>query len=357
MGDIGQYDLEWNYPYNWYEGINKYVEVTFTDALRGGAGALIWWNGCPGTGIFVDLGKTKIARNKSHASFKLAQEMAQTAAGKQKLKEWYYSDDPYDIVATLMVSRKAQYQIWNPANTNKINAPCYDANATPNFKGIPTNQKGWYSMQSFSGLNWYEYCTNKTGNLNRNWAYYINNDAIDNIMYGKNYYADRVNAQGCFDVDISIMGWYLGYDTVQMLYSSNGTGFWELEILELRNFPSNVSNRDLSDFLKLENNGITWRTDNGVVKNIIDKTMDNLTLRDPLDIYNDIKSKKCILSYEWESNLEWTWNVTCKDNISNMYAKLSTTGLDLKGYWNQCSPDGKGFNGLPMINKDSVPYG
>lgn len=360
-GDVHSLNLDWNYPLNWFNGQHGHVEVGFTDSLRGFAGAIVWWNCVPGSGIFVNLGKTLVSRNKSNAVFLLAEELGSSDSGKQVLQQLFGFTDPYDIVVACMMKNPRVQRltsVWDSEKKQKIEVNmCNGADGSPNYYGIPTNGQGWASVLKIGGMDWFKYSSPTLTPSNRDWAYNIPNESIDYIMHGKTYIADRINAQGCFDEAISIMGWNLGYDTIQMVYSANGTGFWQVEIIELRNYPSEVSIRDYSQYLELKNGSVTWRTDNGVVKGIIDSTMSMLSLRDPFDKDNDDISIRCDLSFPWAPDLDWDWNATCKNNISNVYSQLSVGGLNTKASLNMCSPDGIGLAGNKVTDSNAAPYG
>jgi hypothetical protein len=368
-GYVGEFSSYWNYPKNWWLGTpdHGYIEVTYSDIMEIGSGALVWWNGAPGSGIFVNVGKCKKARNKADGAFQLAKEMSQTAKGKAQLKEWFFSDDPYDIIAGCIQSpcRQTGATVWDPVKGQKTTLNFCTGGGAP-FMGLPTRGDGWNTVNAFDSSDWNTWCQTTTGgDPNRPWAFNLPNKCIDKITTGSSYMADRIAAQGAFDEAMSCMGWWLGYDTIQLTQSANGNGFWQVETLELRNFPPEVKQRDYSTFLevKYDSKGdptIYWRLDNGWIKQYMDSVSQYISIRDPTDIMNDSKAEKCVFPVLWEDQktLGWTWNVTCQGTISNMFTKLSLNGAtDPPQVWNQCYPGGLGFGRQPMNSPNSPPFG
>jgi hypothetical protein len=363
-GSIGQYSSYWNYPRNWWLGEIPYMEVTWSNVIENGAtvSALVWWNGAPGSGIFLKLGKSIKARNKPAALFQLAQELASTQKGRDEMMTMFQSSNPYDVVAGFLIYpwRWVMTTVWDPVNMKKVQM-------RPDFKstalaGIPTRADGWNNIMAFNTDDWYRWCQkNAKPDSNRKWAFDIPDECIDDIIEGKTYMADRIAAQGIFDDAMNWLGWRLGYDNLILTQSSNGNGFWQVEIVELRGFPQEVVNRDYSTFVeKTGDNEMSWRFDNGWIENYINSLNQYLSLRDPIDVLNDKKAQKCLFSIPFESlqKLGRTWNAVCSNNISNMYANLSINGAtDNPPIWNQCSPDGVGFDRQPMKTPNSPPFG
>jgi hypothetical protein len=154
-----------------------------------------------------------------------------------------------------------------------------------------------------------------------------------------------------------------------MTISANGSGFWQYEILELRNYPPEVKQRDYSQFIHFsrDNNGaISYSYNPAFVKPYLAQISKFLSLRDPLDVTNDSKVIDCV-TLPWNSNLlpknfrerqwldedSWEYNITCDKGLSNMFDKTSIYG----GPDNQCAPNGIGFAGKPMLTSADAPYG
>jgi hypothetical protein len=363
--DPDVWSSEWNYPNNWWLGSksNSYIEVTYTDVLEYGS-SMIWWNAAPGSGIFLNVGNVKIARNKVDALYKLVKEMSQTSDGSDKLKEWYYSDDPYIIISNFFTTpcRQEGAYIWDPINKTKIKNNFCTGNQT-SFIGIPNSPGGWDDLRTFEANDWYTWCGKISSDPNKPWAYNLPNECIDNVITGKTYLADRINALGNFDEAIFAVGSWLNYDVIQMTHSSNGTGFYQIEMLELRGYDPAVKNRDYSSFLQYneQDKTVSWRLDNGVVEAYMNNIMKFLSQRDPTDVMNDSKATACVASIPWidsKNNPSWTWTPTCKDSQSEMLNKLSLNGANnmTPPAFNQCT-DGIGFGGNPMTDLNSPPFG
>ena len=255
-GHLGKFKSYWNYPKKWWLGSknNTYIEVTYSDIMEIGSGAMVWWNGMPGSGVFLNVGKCKRARNKADGAFQLAKEMALTDKGRTKLKEWFFSSDPYDIIAGLLTfpCRETGAWVWDPVNKKKVQLNFCSGAGNP-FMGLPTYANGWNNVLTIKGIDWYRWCGQKPANTNRPWAYGVPNECIDAITTGSKYPADRIAAQGPFDEAMTCMGLWLGYDTLQLTQSANGSGFWQIEMLELRGFPPEARERDYSTFLEVMN--------------------------------------------------------------------------------------------------------
>ena len=379
-GEMGKWSSYWNYPNKWWLGIpdNGYIEVIGSDepgmAL---SAAAIWLNGIVGTGIFYNVGKSKIARNKVDGTFLLAQEMAQTDAGKKALQDNYNTTDPYDVVALLLgsgdngvlfVQQKAPL-VWDPVN-NKTTECNWNKGAlgANNIVSIPSDRNGWNNSTIIDTLYWSSWCSEKTAN-SRKFAYGLPNKCIDDARFGNTYPADRIAAFGTFDEPITWMGTYLGYDSIQMLQSANGAGFWQVEIIHLKDLPNSVKNRDYSEYIANTTNGkkcsgdfgnVAWRTDVPFFESYMKKLYENFTLRDPTDVYNDFKATNCLVPNPWtiENHSKQPFNITCKNNLSDIYTNLSFFNYDIYGkYFNQCTPDGIGAEDQIMTNKDIPPYG
>lgn len=348
-GKTGDWKSSWDYPHNWWLGTpdNSYIEVSYSDVLEIGSGAMVWWNGMPGTGVFLNVGKCKRGRNKADGVFQLATEMASTIEGRDTLEKWFKTTDPYEIVANLFQFPCVQsnVKVWNPITMKKIGVPFCTTGGPP--ISIPRTGKGWFDVPHFSPEDWYTWCGKLPKDPKKKNAYYIPNECIDKIINGETYSADRIAVRQYFDEAMTAMGLWLKYDTIQLTQSSQGNGFWQVEMLELRGFPPEARERDYSQFLQIngpidpsKSPNISWREDNGFIEKYMSKIHSYLSMRDPLDIHNDAKAKVCIspVPYQNPSKLGFTWNVACKGNMSEMFSKLSLDGAQNKTppLLNQC---------------------
>ena len=426
-GAIEEFSSEWNYPKKWYQGgapDNGYIEVTAADEPGMPiSGAITWLDGWPGSGLFFNVGKSFRARNKCDGAFLLAQEMAKTPENKQKLINWYGSADPYDIISGLIgfkqgICRQSPVKVWDSVKNKKVEFNfCY-----PGAQGVngsyATYPNGMNDLNHFDGNNWFTWCNDQTivknpltkenqdaynkiieenpdiskyykkddkfniDNIyNNSRLFSINNKCIDGARFEKilnkdggidylnSYRAGRFAAQGGFDEAMTTMGVCLGYDSIQLIQSSNGNGFWQVEILDLKNLPEGVKDRDYSEYIRIgteeelkKGERVFWRTDNDFVKNWMKEAYSRYSLRDPFDVNNDKKAKKCITSVNWDpKKVKWDYNMTCSDHISDMFTYTSIFGANDNGFWNFCSPDGAGFGStkdkiVPMKDENTPPY-
>jgi hypothetical protein len=274
-GKTGEWKSNWSYPKNWWKGIsdNSYVEVTGADepgmAL---SAATIWLNGAFGSGVFYNVGKSKRGRNKVDGAFILAEEMATTIDGKKALMENYYTIDPYQIIALL-----TQYPVYQKSplvwfNDEKVECN-WNMGAGITMSAIPNNNNGWDSINTFDPVDWFSWSSARTPVENRS-SYGLPNKAIDEIRFGENYLADRISVQGPYDEAMCWMGVFLGYDSIQLSQSANGTGFWQHEIIHLRDLPTEVKYRDYSAYMTkytVDECNVVWRTDNNFFENYMKK--------------------------------------------------------------------------------------
>lgn len=378
-GDLG-IKFDWNYPTNWYLGVpdNGYMEVTAaSEPGMSNSPPLCWVDGWPGSGLFVAVGKSFRSTNKANALFGLIVEMSKSEDGLNKLKLWWNDTDPYKIFNNILHYNKVGNDpnisfgsingpiIWDPLNKKKTQPCNITWNNQTNPESIPSlfprkqtgiksiaRDKGFWSGPNVSATNYYEWCKeSKDKKLN-----YITNQCIDDIRFDNNYAADRLNNTTLFDEPIFCMAVYLGYDTVQMVRSSNGAGFWQYELMLLYGFPEEVKNRDYSSFIEIDlaqtNNdtscpiwnknayfplgGVKYKSD--FTSNYMKNIYQYFTLRNPFDVNNNDKSVAVEPGSVWTPKTP-EYNITVKNHISDMF-----TGMAIVGQHNdQC-------NGTPSNN-------
>lgn len=300
-------------------------------------------------------------RNKVDAVWLLAKEMS--IKHPEKLESVYSTTDPYDIVSILLVPNPDQQPplVYDSDYKNAVGCNWVGgANGAPG--GIPINNYGFNSSYFFDPSNWFTWCKEEPDDSSSHVKrlYNIPDKCIDNIRFNNDALAERIPAQGPWDEAMTWMGIYLGYDTLQESQSSNGNGFTQVEILELRNYPEAVKDRDYSEFLQRSkgdwgcegNWGVEWRKDTEFIKNFINKTYQYYSLRDPLDINNDSKATKCIPGKTYDYNTSG-YNITCKNNLSDMFTELSVFGAPGTDF---CPPNGAGGNGKTMTDSSVMPF-
>ena len=356
---------DWKIPNNWWKGAedNSYIEVTGADEPGMPiSGCAIWVDGWRGSGIFYNVGRSLRCRNKVDAIYLLAKEMSEKYP--DVLRNVYDTIDPYDIISMLLPlpCKQKPPKVWDPDQQKVIECNwCNGGGWLPT--GLPRDITGFSgNVFNIPATDWFQWCNKTKLNTNPKRVNGLSNECIDDIRFNRSGIAERIAAQGPFDEGMTWMGIYLKYDTIQESQSSNGNGNAQVEILELRNYPPEVKDRDYSAYIQKipgttfcnGNNEVMWRTDTPFLKNFMAKTYEHYSLRDPLDIFNDSKASKCVPGVDYKYNMKFGYNITCKNNISDMFTRLTIAGLTTE---NQCSPDGIGFNKEQMTTKDSEPWG
>ncbi len=394
-GAIGEWKSEWNYPENWYLGVPDHGYIEVTCASEPGMAAsppLLWIDGWPGSGLFFNVGKSFRARNKCDGAFLLAQEMTKTDEGKAKLREFYGSDDPYEVIKNLIYPFSPHYekdinntkptfanikasQIWDSKNNKKIDC-LFRLNSQFNPGELPqtplaeegivgrwpnsTDFGFWNPKFQLSSAAYTQWCKSAA------YPNGIPDKCIDDLRLGRVYEADRMANTTLFDEAVFFLGICLGYDTVQLMQSSNGADFWQYEILVLYDYPEEVKNKDYSAFIEKDNEGgypdcPTYNKNDGSqeggVKYRLDfttKYMDNckkyFSLRDPFDVNNNDKSKPIEFGEPWTPTHEY--NITAKNHISDMFTGMPIIGQD----FDQCKKDSKVINNTTFNRGNIGPF-
>ena len=283
-GDITDPNLPftWNVPRLWWTGVPSggFLEITMaSEPGLAPSPPICWFDGWRGSGTWINVGKTLVARNKFAAVFKLAEEAAQTKEGKKQLINYYKSDDPYQICKNLL---RGVYkcEINGPKLYDGRRVGGYDSKinntyqkiikfnfckpAAPNqmsVKGL--TQTNMNMALNYDIRNWFGWCDNDTSGVcpenkgkkknDESWTNCIPNLCIDKIVTGSLFQADRQSALMTPDEPMFALGIYLGYDSIQLPHSSNGNGRYQFEYLELREYPKGTLNRDYSDFIMIIN--------------------------------------------------------------------------------------------------------
>lgn len=415
-GCLGEFIPYWKYPKNWWKGVphNGWIEVLSSNQPPGMALSvtIMWLNGAPGSGVFYNVGKTKISRNKVDGVFRLAKEMSESEKGKSALKAAYGSINPYDIIAGLLDNpcRQSPPLVWSTEQKKAIECNWCQGGVTNG--SVPGSSGGWtaknnniatpgiavpitignqkYGRESilesrnslesdssqysgniytFSVKDWQAYCDTNEKVPGRA-ADGISDKCIDDIRCGRKYLTDRISSQGSFDEAITWMAKFLEYDSVQLVQSANGSGFWQIEILEIKTLPEVVKTRDYSSFIekgtsdcKTGDFSVGWRQD--VYADFMRQYVSSffstrLSTRDPLDVTNDKKAGPCT-SIKWDPSLGpvsgHEFNTVCNENMSSMLSHLNVFKPTAPFVWDQCSPTGKGADMKPMTTPDVPPFG
>ena len=81
----------------------QYLEVTMaSEPGLAPSPPICWFDGWRGSGTWINVGKTLIARNKVDGVFKMAQEAAKTDDGVRTLQKYFNTSDPYQVCKNLV---------------------------------------------------------------------------------------------------------------------------------------------------------------------------------------------------------------------------------------------------------------
>lgn len=342
--------ITWDYPRGWLHGVpdNQYIEVThygnIPDGMNGTSPG--WWYNCfAGTGIFLKVGRTFVAPNKSAALFLLAQELHVTSAGSDILMKEFGTSDPYTITFGFLAgfpNEDSTYDVDLPCGYDLPNKKAFvDARYLWGFNwcnaGIPgmmqisniKGQTGWSGNFYKETLDYMERM-GLAPRIDANGNHKVTEEgiraAVDAMVMGKDYLMGRASFNLPPDEPIFWMGSVLRYDTLQMPVDANNNGSYVLELIDIRTPPewqANIRNRDYSDFISGMANtkppfntsthteavddplaGDNYKKDytlkRGYEPGAMNKwkkylkSIPTLTVRDPLDIFNEDKAFACI---------------------------------------------------------------
>ena len=337
----------------------------------------LWFDGWCGSGVFLNLGDTHIARNKSNAVYSLACRInardnwgpdRSPDWGKDKLRSWFGSSEPRVLLTNIYRcqtgnkndscastpsggkfmspefawnSKKISVDICTPGSyaSNSMRLPSQNANDILTSKD--TNKRNWGDKASAN--DYYKWCGESRSP----------ESCLDEAMYGGSYEADRVNTTTVWDEPIFVMASLLEIDTVQMVMSANTSGYWQYEILDMRGSGviqdptpeefrrvDGVLHRDYSSFIEYDSSsdrkqpvkpdqeGYHYNTFNlkyksSFLNDFMTKAGDNLSLRDPFDPDNG--SGAACTTGRWSSDSPGTGGVM--PNISPSWEGNKTVNL------------------------------
>lgn len=356
-----------NYPNGWYGNLKdyEYIEVTHSPPNTGDAlnmSPFWWYNVSVGSGLFLNLGKTLSVKNKISGIFKQAQLLAKTKKGRDLLKKWYSTIDPYEIVWGIIGLCG-----YNSYTKQKF---CYFPIQACSYACFPTligygkaanlakSKKDKYKYVEKKINSFYQETLNYQNNILKN-----NNEiptsetikkvidlAIDNLNYNLAHTAEQLLP----DETNFFFGINLGFDTLQFYEDPNGNDNYVFEIIDLRipkQYLDKAKNRDYSGFMNIYNpndiepkiinnniwidpsdaNNIPNALKNNYKSEAIDEYLKNaydnnwLSIRDPLDINNEKKVLKCEgLILEKVCNGNYAKNMYCKNiPLLNEYKCIS----------------------------------
>jgi len=303
---VNDQKINWNYPNDWLHGFkdNQYIEITHGPSNTGDAvnqSPWWWYNACIGSGIFLNLGKTFASLNKLAGVFDLSSKLAETSEGKQKLIDFYGSSDPYDICFGIFAL--CGYDTLKKQNYCDFRyCSCY---------GSCAPMKLGYS--NATGIT-FNYFYNEIINYQKNVLGIISDiptkegikASIDAARLNTNYLLAHISINLLADENCFFLATNLNLDTLQFVMDPNGNDLYVYEIIDLRipeRFKNDAKNRDYSGFIEIKNNINNISNydapNNTYKKEIINEYLTNaydkmwISLRDPLDVYNNSKAVKC----------------------------------------------------------------
>lgn len=292
----------YNFPDNWYGklGDNAFLEVTHSPANTGDAinqSPWWWYNGCPGSGMFLKFGKTLAVKTKAGGVFELSRILAQSKDGRELLMKWFNSIDPYKICwGTLGLCGYNSVTKQNYCDFSKM--AC----------GIACGpvEIGYANAANIKLQNFYEE-TKKFGvdahGTPTNEAIH---KAIDAAVNNTDYYLAHISVNLLPDELCFFLGMNVGIDTLQFYEDPSPDDEYVFEIIDFRlpdRMREKAKNRDYSDFLNIVDPGAQpWSTaatknsyKEAAIREYLEFMYDNefLSVRDPLDIHNESKIQKC----------------------------------------------------------------
>ena len=334
----------WNWPTRWFKGFgdNEFIEVThFFHGPGGMTTSPGWWfNGFFGTGMFLNLGKTKVVNNKIDAVLQLANELAKNQSGRLILQTHFNTVDPYMVVWKFQTSAcDNNGQQLGGFCSNVLN--CCTSGGADVQKGLP----GVLKINNTNNF-WKETVRyqNDKGINQTTPTYRGIRMAIDAAARNSDFNLSRFSVNILSDEPMFFMGIKLGYDTIQLWIDPNSNGYFVYELIDLRlppKYREAVNNRDYSQMIDIyhpyTNGGNPWN------KTFMDDSISYLvsqkliSVRDPLDVYNESKSKSCnglltknICPNNTDQPGDW-YNLYCADiPLANDYKCLGI-GYDAQG--------------------------
>lgn len=299
---------EYNFPHGWYGKLSnhQYIEVTHGPSNTGDAlnmSPFWWYNGAVGSGLFLNLGKTLAVKNKIAGIFEQAKMLANTEKGRDLLMKWYNTIDPYKItfgILGLCGYNLATNQYYCDFTVQACGIACdpgpigYAVAA-----GIDKNLKNFYQET----IDYQNKVLGESSNIPTTKGIIA---AIDAARNNQNYNLAHVAEQLLPDETNFFFGINLGFDTIQFYEDPNGNDNYCFELIDLRipdKYKIQAKNRDYSGFMNINNKFAgAWSSDamkNSYKKEAIDEYLKNaydknwLSIRDPFDIHNENKVKKC----------------------------------------------------------------
>lgn len=296
----------YSFPDGWYGGLgnNQYIEVTHSPSDTGDAlnmSPFWWYNVSVGSGLFLNLGKTLVVKNKVAGIFEQCKLLAQKQNGRDLLMKWYNTIDPYEIC----------WGILGLCGYNSETKQRYcDFSKQACGTACDPSPIGYSVAAGLTISNFYKETVQYQNDILK-----IKSDtptkegikaAIDLARNNKHYNLAHVSEQLLPDETNFFLGINLEFDTIQFYEDPNGNDNYVFELIDLRipnKYKDAAKNRDYSGFMFISNpNADVWSNEatqnyykETAIKEYLQNVYDNnwLSIRDPLDIYNEDKVLKC----------------------------------------------------------------
>lgn len=295
-------EVKFNYPYGWYGNLadDQYIEVTHSPSNTGDAlnqSPWWWYNGSPGSGMFLYLGKTLAVKNKITGVFELSKLLAERSSGRELLRRWFNTTDPYEI--TWGVVGLCGY------NSDTNQKYCDFSNMACGLYCEPV-KIGYANAAAIKLQNFYD-STKRFGvdSSNRPTQNAIKK-AIDLAITNEDYYLAHTAVNLLPDEVCFFLGLNAGLDTIQFYADPSPNDEYVFEIIDYRipeRMKEKAKNRDYSDFIHISDpNAPPWsisakfnRYKQEVIEEYLKNAYENewLSVRDPIDVYNPNKVLKC----------------------------------------------------------------
>jgi hypothetical protein len=329
--------FSWKYPLNWDGRLrdNEFVEVMHQGRLPdagNGSSPGFWWNVFAGSGIFLNIGKTFACANKAGAVVVLAKEVNRVSGGTAMLLKWFGTSDPYIIAFGVLagtprssdvnkpdahpfcgidLEKKQAYIDWRynfPVTELNCNTPDYssvEGLMNVNYWGNPTpiQKNFWLEVVSFQKRKNIDVASDKptTAGIQA---------ALDAVVANSDFNLCRIANKVLADELVFFFGSWLELDTVQLYADANGNGSMCFEIIDLRvpvAWKAQIKNRDYSVFLDnivsgfdptvgdnyLKDQTLKKKFKESATKEWYATVFAHVSVRDPLDIYNNAKVRAC----------------------------------------------------------------
>jgi hypothetical protein len=313
-------EISWNYPKKWWKGLpsHSFIEITHTQPVPGlPQSPGWWWNAVTGSGIFLNLGKTISVQNKLEAVFILLKKMNKTF-----LKEYFGTIDIFQIIYSRIGDCICDEKYIN----------C-QKNCEPDYLGV----------LKASGLSVLNFKQEVVRFQNSKRISYSNQptpkgikEAIFAAINNTDYRLNRISSKILLDELIFFLGIHANLDTIQMTNDPNINGFFVFEILDLRvpdQYLPFLLKRNYTQILNIDNNPDDNKYKDDFIQNCLNNFVNNkiISVRDPLDIYNENKVEKCLdlndLSPICENNNNYSdrwYNLYCNNvPLANEYKCLA----------------------------------